>query len=31
MSEVDVLITDGRAAESSVEAIRRLGCQVVCV
>jgi hypothetical protein len=31
MSEVDVLITDGRAAESAVEPIRRLGCRVVRV
>jgi DeoR family transcriptional regulator of aga operon len=31
MSEVDVLITDGRAPEPEVEAIRRLGCQVVRV
>ena len=31
MSEVDVLITDSRAAESAVEPIRRLGCRVVRV
>src|ERR1700733_1792460 len=29
MAEVDVLITDGRAAESAVEPIRRLGCRAV--
>jgi DeoR family transcriptional regulator, aga operon transcriptional repressor len=31
LSEVDVLITDSRAAEPAVEAIRRLGCRVVRV
>jgi DeoR family transcriptional regulator of aga operon len=31
LSEVDVLITDSRAAEPAVEPIRRLGCRVVRV
>jgi DeoR family transcriptional regulator of aga operon len=31
MSEVDVLITDSRADASAVAAIRRQGCEVVCV
>jgi len=31
MAEVDVLITDGRAAEAELEPLRRQGCQVVCV
>jgi DeoR family transcriptional regulator of aga operon len=31
LSEVDVLITDSRAADPAVEAIRRLGCRVVRV
>lgn len=31
MSEVDVLITDSRADCAAVEAIRRRGCDVVCV
>jgi DeoR family transcriptional regulator, aga operon transcriptional repressor len=30
MAEVDVLITDGRAAERELEPIRRQGCQVLC-
>lgn len=29
MSEVDVLITDGRVAEAQLESLRREGCQVV--
>jgi DeoR family transcriptional regulator of aga operon len=31
MSEVDVLITDSRADRGAVEAIRRRGCEVLCV
>jgi DeoR family transcriptional regulator of aga operon len=31
MSEVDVLITDRRADRAAVDAIRRQGCEVVCV
>jgi DeoR family transcriptional regulator of aga operon len=31
MSEVDVLITDSRADPAAVEAIRRRGCEVLCV
>lgn len=31
MSEVDVLITDSRADRGAVEAIRRRGCDVLCV
>ncbi len=31
MSEVDVLITDDRADRAAVEAIRRRGCEVICV
>jgi DeoR family transcriptional regulator, aga operon transcriptional repressor len=30
MAEVDVLITDSRAAERELELIRRQGCQVLC-
>jgi DeoR family transcriptional regulator, aga operon transcriptional repressor len=31
MSEVDVLITDSRAAEAELEPLRRQGCTVACV
>jgi DeoR family transcriptional regulator of aga operon len=31
MSEVDLLITDNRADEAALAAIRRQGCEVVCV
>jgi DeoR family transcriptional regulator of aga operon len=31
ISDVDVLITDSRADRGAVEAIRRRGCDVVCV
>jgi DeoR family transcriptional regulator of aga operon len=31
MEEVDVLITDSRAAEPELGSLRRQGCQVVCV
>jgi DeoR/GlpR family transcriptional regulator of sugar metabolism len=31
MAEVDVLITDRRADRTAVEAIRRRGCEVLCV
>ena len=31
MADVDVLVTDSRADRAAVEAIRRRGCDVVCV
>jgi hypothetical protein len=31
MAEVDVLITDSRAAEAELEPLRRQGCTVACV
>ncbi len=31
MTEVDVLITDSRAPEAALDAIREQGCEVICV